>query len=179
MNKLAQLNREYWGRVHDMCKGTTVKPWECVRYKGKSNYSTHPFFRHFADHRYVEFAVAILEDKPVWVGDSLYSNTGRRHTVIMNGKRAVGLDVDASSEQDHYCTALGLLSFHPPKPKRTFTISVNGGDPIELPCPDPDAVYGKSFTFDISGTYFGFISSQDCDKTHNTFIKILTEARNK
>lgn len=44
MTDIVNLMREYV-RVADMCKGTNVKPWQCVKLDGYLNrFDDHPFF---------------------------------------------------------------------------------------------------------------------------------------
>ena len=75
MKTQRELYLEYWGRVHDMCAaynekhGTDVNTWECVNCGGP--FHSHPKFD--APAELYEFAVAILEGKPVFVGDKLYA----------------------------------------------------------------------------------------------------------
>ena len=86
-----QLNREYWGRVFDMCEsynkehGTDIKPWQCVRHDNKKwPIEYHPPFelRHpdFPKEKF-SFAIAILEGNPVFVGDEIYAVDGRTFIV--------------------------------------------------------------------------------------------------
>lgn len=67
MNK-ADLHREY-ARCIDMCEGTTVKPWECVTYDGAVLPGCPIFCNQPDDYA---FAMAIVENKPVWHTDALY-----------------------------------------------------------------------------------------------------------
>lgn len=68
--KKSDLYRE-WARVLDMCEGTAVKPEKCFYVDGfKGCIAVCPQFN--KDPNTYNFAVAILEDKPVFVGDTLY-----------------------------------------------------------------------------------------------------------
>lgn len=70
MDKTVELMREYV-RVADMCQNTDVKSWECVKFNGAINFTCrHPSFDR--NNEYYEFAIAILEDKPVFVGDVVF-----------------------------------------------------------------------------------------------------------
>ena len=100
-----------YARVIEMCKGTALEstPWLCVKYDGEVMFR-HPAFD--VTPKYYEFAIAILEDKPVFVGDTLYhKETGKKYIVSS-------------------ITVFKFLTWQPPKPKRTFML--NG---VELPCP--------------------------------------------
>ena len=80
--------REYV-RVADMCIGTPLedKPWKCVRLKGCSPFEKrHPLFNDKPED--YEFALAILEGKPVFVGDVLYSKGDRTGQYIVDEKGA-------------------------------------------------------------------------------------------
>jgi len=113
--KKSDLHRE-WARVLDMCEGTKVDPRTCWKYNGKF-IGFEPEFTDFPD-RY-EFMVAILEDKPVFVGDKVYANNC-----------TLALTVDGISKQKGYvfvgnCTNydISILSWNPPK--KTFLLEVN------------------------------------------------------
>ncbi|MBY0484581.1 hypothetical protein [Nitrosomonas sp.] len=109
--KKSDLYRE-WARVLDMCDGTKVKPEECWGYMGlKSDGKLEPSFNEPPLENYF-FAVAILEDKPVFVGDGIYHKSGL-YTVI-------GINTRIMCISDY--------SWNPPK--KTFLL--NGE---ELPCP--------------------------------------------
>lgn len=65
----AELYREY-ARVIDMCEGTTVRTWECIKTlsgicKWVPDFST---YRPTA----IDFALAIVESRPVFAGDEIY-----------------------------------------------------------------------------------------------------------
>lgn len=71
-------------RVSELCEkyneenGTNIQPWECVRYDGKFIFSNHPTFlatQDLSKSKY-GFAIDILEDRPVFHGDTLYFTNG-------------------------------------------------------------------------------------------------------
>jgi len=80
--KESDIFREY-ARVVDMCEGTTVMPYHCVRFNGKdfdpNTYwfgvpgllACDPVVR-----GEVEFAWTIVENKPVFLLDTLYDSKG-------------------------------------------------------------------------------------------------------
>lgn len=173
MDKLTELNREYWVRVVDMCEGTNVKPWECVRFKdSKKIFDTHPNFNYFTDQgiNEIEFAVAILEGKPVFVGDVVYSK--------LDG---CPLTMQKNLHPETFRTLSERFTWTPPSQKHIFTISVNGGPPVALPCPvngiDDPVIYIRKG--DDNGSYFQFYSVVDRDKVFNALINLLIEARDK
>ena len=100
-----------YARVIQMCKGTALEntPWVCVKiYDG---FHSHPQFNRSPE--LYKFAIAILEDKPVFVGDTLYwKTTGEEYIVNSYNK----------------CTSmpLGYMTWQPPKPKRRIVLEETG-----------------------------------------------------
>lgn len=141
MKTIRDLNLEYWVRIHDMCEGTLVDPWECVKWRGTVIWK-HPNFNGKPEQ--YEFAVAIIEGTPVFVGDEVYSKSGERFDWS---------DPDYLNQinfPEHVCNVWTLKK---PTPKRTFML--NG---VELPCPTEDTnapqtlfVWGQTFYFDNVG----------------------------
>lgn len=141
-----------YARVIEMCKGTALEstPWLCVKYDGEVMFR-HPAFD--VTPKYYEFAIAILEDKPVFVGDTLYhKETGKKYIVSS-------------------ITVFKFLTWQPPKPKRTFMI--NG---VELPCPVKDPT---NHFIRLGICLFSFNTEEDADLVVRELTKILTEARDK
>lgn len=150
-----------YARVIEMCKGTKLedRPWVCVKLDGAAlryNYG-HPGLSAYIE-KY-EFAVAVLEERQVFVGDMLWLKDGHQFAVEND------LYVDPKS-----------MSWTPPKPKRTFKL--NG---VDLPCPekrtqDENILF---FSFDVGLETFYFQLIEDRDKTCKALINLLTEARDK
>ena len=70
-------------RVSELCReyneenDTNIKPWELVSYNGILNkFSSHPAFLANQDLSKYGFAIDILEDRPVFHGDTLYFSNG-------------------------------------------------------------------------------------------------------
>lgn len=157
-NFTSDLHRE-WARVLDMCEGTGVDPRYCWKYSGM-NVKKIPALDGRDLHKY-EFAVAILEDKPVFVGDKIYANNCTS-----------ALTVEGISKQKGYVFVgncanydISILSWNPPK--KTFML--NGE---ELPCPD-----GNKGGYQISllnGRHY-FSNFHDAQKVANAFDKILSD----
>ena len=143
-----------YAEIIKMCKGTALesKPWVCVKYDGEVMFR-HPAFD--VTPKYYEFAIAILEDKPVFVGDSLYHPSG--------AKWIVGDTDDLTG-----------MSWQPPKPKRTFML--NG---VELPCPLDWQESSNGDVAVIDGQVFWFKNKIDADLVRDTLSKIFREARDK
>ena len=156
--KKSDLYRER-ARVLDMCEGTNVDPDKCVKVDGTPILTT-PSFDARGD-RY-SFAVAIVEDKPVFVGDELYwKGIGSRFDWNK------GLFENSSFYQKS-------LSWQPPK--KTF--SINGE---ELPCPDRELGDNYSANLEIDGGHghrvgVKFRSKCDRDKVADALIKLLKDA---
>lgn len=76
----AELRHYYNTVITDMCKGTTVKPWECVRASfpdgSKANYKVAPDFKGY-EPTFYEFALTVHLNRPVWVGSVLYVGENR------------------------------------------------------------------------------------------------------
>jgi len=150
-----ELNLEYWGRIHDMCDaynkqhGTSIKTQDCVKNRGNvwSLPIKHPVF----DDKNYNLAVAIMEGKPVFVGDKIYSKrTGQDITVTEGFLSAI----------DYTLT--------PPKKKRTFDL--NGK---QLPCPSED--YDES-ALELLGEHYYFESIEDRNEVAREIIKLLDNA---
>lgn len=158
--KKSDLHRE-WARVLDMCEGTNVDPGTCCDFNGNRNPGTFTFSENPDCYK---FAVAILEDKPVFVGDKVYANNCTS-----------ALTVEGISKQKGYvffgnCVNydISILSWNPPK--KTFML--NGE---ELPCPD-----GNRGGYQISllnGRHY-FSDFHDAQKVANAFDKLLSENTN-
>lgn len=107
MNKQNDLYIEY-ARVIEMCKCTALEntPWLGVKCEGVVQ-ECHPMFRAPPDS--YEFAIAILEDRPVFNGDKLYwKTTGSEYTV--------------NSYNQCASAPLGAMTWQPPKPKRRIVL---------------------------------------------------------
>jgi len=151
-----------YARVIKMCEGTELEdtPWRIIQWRNIPNgaskwecFTTHPDFGRLDPQTEVRFAVAVLEGRPVFVGDTLWIKDGH------------GFTVEDDLHIDHR-----IMSWTPPTPKRTFTL--NGA---ELPCPGNTNHYG----FYCAGKFFGFHSVCDSEMVSDAIINLLTEARDK
>lgn len=181
-----------YARVIQMCKNTELEdtPWVCVRWRKEDEQDWryfsggHPVFGFFKFGCIVESAVAVLEGKPVFVGDRIYAKSpnynmlnGAIVTKTVHGNTVAQFD-DGNQIQIHDFDN-GLETYFTwtpstpqPTPKRTFTL--NG---VELPCPVNDPVDG--LMFNIHGNSFYFKTMRDRDSIIREFSRILTEARDK
>lgn len=156
-----ELNMEYWGRVVPMVRdynarhNADLKPVGCVKCGGLGILSDHPRFNTPSDD--YELAVAILEGKPLFIGDTVY----HKQSGI---KRIINTSELSDDFEDNF-------TWQQPKPKRTFTL--NG---VELPCPIDG---GGSYPMSVRGITFYFNSAEDRSATYNAIINTLVEARGK
>ena len=150
--RISDLYRE-WARVLDMCEGTNVDPGLCWMYAGKGrNISGTPVF--IENPEQYSFAVAILEDKPVFVGDKVWYTSLNRFVKIKN---AIQIELVIRG---------GQAAWQPPK--KTFTL--NGE---ELPCPSEFGKYRFQLgVFEIHC----FETPEDCTKVLNSINKLLKDA---
>ena len=154
-----ELNLEYWGRVYDMCDaynkqhGTNIQPQQCVKHGGYiwNLKMQHPMF----DGDRYDLAVAIIEGKPVFVGDKICHKAQKHCVPILEG----------AFYDPRYWTLT------PPKPKRTFEL--NGH---QLPCPEPIQC---GFTLRLFGHNFYYEEYEDVNKVERAIFDMLSNARDK
>ena len=164
-----EFNLDYYGRVHDMCDaynkqhGTSIKPQQCVKHcGGKWNLKEHPMFD---GHKY-DLAVAIIEGKPVFVGDKIYTKDKGLERIITGRSQIIGHIFTNAGPRD-----MDNLTLTPPKPKRTFDL--NGK---QLPCPSED--YDES-VLELLGEHYYFDSIEDRNEVAREIIKLLDNALDK
>lgn len=154
--KKSDLYRE-WARVLDMCELTKVKPESCWKYAG---FKTDQHIPEFAeDYNKYEFAVAILEGKPVFVGDRIWLKSIGAYSIVP-AKEALHTGIT-----DEYCSWV--------EPKKTFMI-----DGVELPSPRPYRVENGNFLI-IAGTkhnYYAFDKIIDRNRVERAIVNILEDA---
>lgn len=189
-NNLIDLYREYV-RCADMCDEynekhkTNIQPRECVQLKSATGkwvvcFSLNePDFFELLDHK-IRFAVAVIDGRPVFVGDTVYSPEGieyradEDHLTVMEGENE-GWNLAFEGAE--------MRKFTRDKPKKPRTFTLNG---VELPCPEKEQSEHK-VAIHISGScrptfpdlriYFKTGGSA-CD-FYNGLRKILLEAKNK
>ena len=147
--KKSDLHRE-WARVLDMCEVTGVDPntcWNVIGYDRLNPARRLPEFN--CNPNNYEFAVAIIEGKPVFLGDKLYSKHSGRMIEVTNRH----IDINK-------------YSFNPPK--KTFML--NGE---KLPCPDVNVGVVR---LDIHGKAFWFKSVENRNKVKQAIHKLLNDA---
>ena len=148
--KKSDLHRE-WARVMDMCEGTNINPWQCVRQpRTKELHRTDRMPDFSMRPEDYEFAVAILKDKPVFAGDLIYHK------------------IENMPYKVRWCDGLindNDWAWNPPK--KTFML--NGE---ELPCPDGNKG-GYQISL-LSGRHY-FSNFHDAQKVANAFDKLLSD----
>lgn len=109
IRKRSDLFREY-ARVIDMCEGTILHPNTCIKLDSKVVTDDRTLALNGSTERY-DFAVAILEGKPVFVGDEVY------HKVTRIKRTITGDSVLTDSFSQRFTWN---------EPKRTFTLAGYG-----------------------------------------------------
>lgn len=113
----ADLHRK-WADVLEMCEAAGFdRPCECIKC-GSNTCITWPNFG--GDPIEYNFAIAIVEGKPVFRGDVLYPNIGAPSKFVVGGILDDGVIYNGSGTWD---MKPHLLSWNPPKPA---TIEING-----------------------------------------------------
>ena len=129
----------------DMVEGSTLKWYQCVKQNGRIKNKYDSFG--FKDDDIFDFALAIVEGRPVFTGDTLYWIAGFEITVESVNDGDV-FDPHGNSAR------LSSLSWNKPKPK-TVT--------IELPLDDADALADYLRTcLGRDGVFIGRLSSAFC-----------------
>lgn len=122
-----------WADVLDMCGGNESHAQMCVKYGGGFELP-QPFLTGRPE--YYEFAIDIVEGKPVFRGDVLYCTDSNCHVCKANGTTKFIAGVEPFDPNK--CT------WNPPKPK---TITING---VEVKAPNligwPYAYTKEKFT---------------------------------
>jgi hypothetical protein len=157
--KKSDLHREF-ARVLDMCDGMSISPFDCVKYFG-----TRGLPLDFVnDPHHYQFALAIVEGKPVFEGDELYVTDAPNRKVKVKEAAICSVSMTDGSfwAPDQIKQR---LSWNPPK--RTFLL--NGE---ELPLPEGGGCeYFLRSTSLPRDTYWK--NPEDRDKVEQAIIKLL------
>lgn len=157
------LWRKYCTETVPMAEAAGINPWECVKQPGFGYFTEHPDFDCTPES--YTFALAVLEGRPVFVGDRLY---GKKLpiTVLAN---------------EHF--NLADYTWTPPTKKRTFML----GDK-ELPClAKKPPMNSHSLVVELRHTdewmlqkhVFWFDNNNDAYLINEQLCEFLTQARNK
>lgn len=154
-----------YAEVIKMCDGTKLEdtPWVCVRWGGTSFVVGHPKFINPLEE--YEFALAIVEDKPVFVGDKVFIKDNRYPNINWENF-------------EYWKDSIKVLSktWTWQDPNKTFNI--NGH---RLPCPRTFSSYWvsneePSKDLVIGGrVVFQFNSIDEAEMAKDTLIRIFRE----
>lgn len=150
-----ELLEHYWSVIVPMARNHGVKPWECVRSFGKSDWSKRPEFTD--PPKYYTFAITILEGKPVFYDSEIYSK--------YSGNRLIAGEI---FEKD---LSADFFTWTPPAKKRTFVLNC-----VELPCPIQNSIGCR---LDFLGVDYHFETVQDRNKVADAISNILNQSRDK
>lgn len=145
--KRSDLYRK-WARVLDMCDGTDVSPNICVKYAGDNSDCEIRFTSHPDNY---EFAVAILEGKPVFAGDMVWGKKVERY-------------LKTSDLSSQYTINDNCCSWHEPK-KKTFVLNS-----VELPSPVSNS---NGVRLDFLGVDYFFETVEDRNKVAAAIADLL------
>lgn len=172
MKNQYDLWRKYITETVPMAEAAGINPWKCVKDTATGeSFNKHPEFTLNAN-RYT-FALTVLERKPVFVGDKVFSNNCTKPLIVKGLSKQYGyLSVGECADY-----AISILSWTPPTKKRTFML----GDK-ELPCPlknEPCADNLNYSTLCNDGHEFYFESCEDKTAWRKAITYFLASARDK
>lgn len=151
-----------WADVHKMCVGTGVDPKHCV----KIDDAVCKFIPGFdCKPETYRFALAIVENKPVFVGDTLWSNDYQRHVIVghKSGDRILYVKDLNSVGSDIHIDELSWRS-------QQKTITINGK---EFVAPDEQDTSKVQSYIDINGKCLFWDKMKYRDAVEKELIKIL------
>lgn len=148
--KISELHRKYADAL-DLCEKNNICYTNAVRlYKNELN--SRPLF--IEDPKEYSFPVAIVEGKPVFIGDELFNAFGEKMKVF---------DVqDPKALSENYSWSL-------PKPK---TFMLNG---VEFDMPEKYCTLNNGYGANILGSIYYFKSLGEYNKLRKLIGNILTE----
>ena len=163
-----------YAEVIEMCEGTKLKytPWVCVKVGGIPCFITHPTFRDNPEQ--YEFALAIVEDKPVFIGDVLYNDIFETQYIV-EGTSTCGLKLKGVYSGAYYESHPKLLTWK--ESKKKFKL----GEYL-LPCPKevsefwslPLKTFDRYFIIDDNNAFL-FDTEEDAKLVKDTLIRIFRE----
>ena len=163
-----------YAEVIEMCRGTKLEatPWVCVKYLD-GTIKDHPLFRN-TNERDFKFALAIVEDKPVFIGDVLYNDIFETKYIV-EGTSTCGLRLKGVYSGAYYEGNPKLLTWK--IPKKIFKLGE-----YEFPCPKevsefwslPLKTFDRYFIIDDNNAFL-FDTEEDAKLVKDTLIKIFRE----
>jgi len=162
-----ELMTHYWGKIVPMAQAAGIKPWECVRSTVSCNlrYADHPKFDDPRNNAYT-FAISILEGKPVFVGDRLYSNGGEYCHV-----EEASINLSSIGRVSLACVNWDNWTWTPPAKKRTFMLN---GQEYSSPINDVNGC-----RLDFLGVDYYFETVRERNNVASAINNILQNARDK
>jgi hypothetical protein len=158
ITKRSDLHRA-WARLLDMVENTGTAAYECVKIRGMQCTSYNIGFND--DPNVYEFAIAILEERPVFVGDVVYTING-------DERKITGVNEYGSLESGSRTSSKNYLTWEAPNPKPTVTIN---GKTFLAPVITHEACTAWIV---INETCFSFASRHERDAVGAELIKLLT-----
>lgn len=159
ITKRSDLFREY-ARCIDMCEGTKVYPHECLKWQGQICRNIPTLNDNIDTY---EFAIAIVENKPVFKGDVLWTKEGEPRTIVNS-------DIDSKFiVHDLGICRIDFLTWK--EPKRTITI--NGK---EYPAPYNSSQHKSDnvirFSMPLIEGYY-FHTKEDAEDVYKAIVGLL------
>lgn len=115
MNKIEALRKE--ADLREMCEGTKVNWWECMKGFAGNICLDHGYATQWlktSDGTDIRYALAIVEGKPVFVGDALYCRDFQFSVDGIKDCKLTGVDCNAYAVAE---VSPAICSWNPPKPK--------------------------------------------------------------
>ena len=157
MKTYEQLMKHYWGVIVPMAEAAGINPWDCVRYPHDCGFVGHPKFNLDID-KYT-FALTVLEGRPVWEGDEIYS-------------KETGMKIKVMAHHAERYLRWESMTWTPPTKKRTFML---GGKELNSPVNKGKGDYLTR----VAGNEFYFTNYDDRNALDNILYELLTTARDK
>ena len=153
-----------YAEVIKMCKGTKLEatPWVCVKWRGSPFVVGHPQFINPLEE--YDFAVAVVEDKPVFVGDKVFIKDNKYPYVNWDTFEYWKNEIKVLSKDWTW-----------KEPKKKFKL----GEYL-LPCPKEVSEFWSLKTLDRNfiidnHNVFLFDTEEDAKLVKDTLIKIFKE----
>lgn len=155
-------SRRYWGETVPMARAAGIDPWLCVKHRGMVC-KEHPAFT--SEPEAYTFAPTVLEGKPVFIGDKLWSKFQNRQYVM---------DDKFVSDPQNWTWTPPTASCTPKK--RTFMLGGREFNSPFAPCKNhKDTIH----YFDVGDMRVVFDNESDRDELHDYLVDLLMQARDK
>lgn len=121
-------------RVLDMCECRDVDYMQCIKNTKEEWRESYP--PAFTSPTEWNFAIAIVEGKPVFIGDTLYNSNGDRFVVTGLCNAETAFAHTEPTNGDYYAANIATATWNPPKPKTVM---------VELSIEDISIFLGGSY----------------------------------